>query len=230
MLRSASHRVLVRVSPTFLRPPSTRTSRSVWRSVGSVRCACMGTIKIASGGPGSESRGDALSSCGRVGWWGGVAGAGWGALLALRGKNVRCARRRHRPLSSGAMQDPASGTPFRFRISPATPPMEFLTSAAQLREHSIDQRPTSPTGSRNTTTFGNLDDHRFVDQIGAAGRTRSTPPHEGSCTTPHRSADGISYSKPSSTSGPGPRTQWERSPQATHSDSPLGDLPANRRG
>ena len=134
----------------------------------------------------------------------------------------------HGRSSRDALQDPASGTLFRFPISLAIPPMGFLTSAAQLRGHSIDQRSANLTGSRITTESGNLDGHRFVDQIGAAVQNRRTPPHEGSCSTQHRPADGISYIKPSSTSRTRTATRWEISPQPTRIGCSIGDIPANQ--
>ena len=284
MPRSASHRDLVRASrPTLRGLFFLRALRPVpGGHVGSLRSALTRKInvKIASGGPGSESGGEARLSC--VAWMvrrGGCRRVGCSPRLApeatrnlpggqaattkrdgescarrsasrqnpgratpvrqgehptLKEKTVRRARPGHRPLGSGAMQDPTSGTPFRFPISPATPTMGFLTSAAHLREHSIDQRSAGPTGSQITTEFGNLDDHRIVDQIGAAASTGAhlhmkdlapshTAPPMGLLTAsqaaqagPDREPDGKYPLK-----SPGPMARWENSQRTTRTDSSM---------
>ena len=112
--------------------------------------------------------------------------------------------------------------------------------------------PERHSGSRITTESGNLDDHRFVDQIGAAAQTWSTPPHERSCSTwpgrwdflqrpeqhepdPDREPDGKYPLKP-----PEMTVRWEKYQRTTRADSSMeniprvirtrisvGDLPAN---
>ena len=148
MPRSASHQVLVRVSPTFLGLYFyAHVGLYLIVRVGSLRRVLYGDDQNRLQRAGRAQRAEGTRGCPALrGWWGGAPGEEStppsGKNCPLRSTQATTTRLGARCMAPHPEHHSSSGSPS------ATPPMGLLASAAQLRGHSIDQRSTGPTGSR----------------------------------------------------------------------------------